>query len=135
MAKSKAQGGSFSRVVVSPSLLAQIDATNCKPKHRFLLGLGKPFELNPWDSEDDKNDFLMASQMSEKELTQSKLQPSDQWGSPKSSAKLNLLHKDGIPKSANKQMNWSLSLCGLSGRAILPRILCVRAQTRIYSQD
>ena len=91
MAKSKAQGGSFSRVVVLLSLLAQINATNHKPKHRFLLGLGKPFELNPWDSEDGEKDFLMASQMSEKELTQSKLQPSDQWDSPKSSTKLDLL--------------------------------------------
>ena len=69
MAKSKAQGGSFSRVVVSPSLLAQINATNRKPKHQFLLGLGEPFEPNPWDisdSEDNEKDFLMASQMAKK---------------------------------------------------------------------
>ena len=60
MAKSEAQGGYFSRVVVSQSLLAQIDATNRKPKRRFLLGLGEPFEPNPWDisdSEDDEKDF------------------------------------------------------------------------------
>ena len=51
------------------------DATNRKPKYRFLLGLGEPFQPNPWDisdSEDDEKDFLMASQMVEKELTQSK---------------------------------------------------------------
>jgi len=84
--------------------LAQIDATNRKPKRRFLLGLGEPFEPNPWDirfsdSEDDEKDFLMASQMVEKELTQAKPLLSDRWGSPKSSAKLDLLCKDGIPKS------------------------------------
>ena len=109
MAKSKAQGGSFSRVVVSPSLLAQIDATNRKPKRWFLLGLGEPFEPNPWDisdSEDDEKHFLMVSQMAKKELAQSKPQSSDRWGSPKSSSKLYQLRKDGIPK---KQTDWSLS--------------------------
>ena len=113
MAKSKVQGGSFSRVVVSPSLLAQIDATNRKPERRFLLGLGEPFEPNPWDisdSEADEKYFLMASQMAEKELTQSKPQSSDRWGSPKLSAKLDLLRKDGIPKSTQKQTDWSLSV-------------------------
>ena len=57
-------------------------------------------------------DFLMTSQMAEKELTQSKPQPSDRWGwgSPKSSAKLNLLCRDGIPKSTQKQTDWSLSV-------------------------
>ena len=56
----------FSRLVVSQLLLAQIDVTNRKPKPRFLLGLGEPFEPNSWDisaSEDDGKDFLMASQM------------------------------------------------------------------------
>ena len=48
--------------------------------------------------------------MVEKELTRSKPQPSDRWGSPKSSAKLNLLRKDGIPKSTQKQTDWSLSV-------------------------
>ena len=74
MVKSKAQGGSFSGAVVSPSLLARIDATNPKPKCQFLLGLGKPFEPNPQDiseSENDEKDFLMASQMAKKELTHS----------------------------------------------------------------
>ena len=75
MAKSKAQGGS-SGAVVLPSLLAQIDTTNRKPKRRF----GKQFELNSWDisdSENDEKDFLMASQMAEKELSESKPQSSD----------------------------------------------------------
>ena len=131
MAKSKAQSGSFSRVVVSPSLLAEIDATNRKPKHQFLLGMGKPFEPNPWDisnSEDDEKDFLMASEIAEKELTQSKPQSSDRWGSPKSSAKLNLLHKDGIPKSAQKQMDWSLCMASvvvLSLRSLFEADECV----------
>ena len=60
------ESGHFSRLVVSQLLLAQIDVTNRKPKPRFLLGLGEPFEPNPWnisDSEDDGKDFLMASQM------------------------------------------------------------------------
>ena len=66
---SKARSGYICEVV-SPSLLVQID-TNRKPKHRFLLGLGEPFKPNPWDisdSEDAEKDFLMASQMAEKEL-------------------------------------------------------------------
>ena len=78
MAKFNAHSGYISREVVSPSLLAQID-TSRKPKRRFLLGLGEPFEPNPWDisdSEDDEKDFLMASQMAKKELTQSKPQSS-----------------------------------------------------------
>ena len=82
--------------------LAQIDATNRKSKRQFLLGLGEPFEPDPWDisdSEDDEKDFLMASQMAEKELTQSKSLLSDRWGSRISSAKLDLLREDGIPKS------------------------------------
>ena len=41
----------------------------------------------------------MASQMVEKELTQSKPLLSDRWGSPKSSAKLDLLRKEGTPKA------------------------------------
>ena len=92
------ESGNFSRLVVSQLLLGQIDVTNCKPKPRFLLGLGEPFEPNPWDSEDDGKDFLMASQMVKKELTKLKPLLSDLWGSPKSSAKLDLLRKDGIPK-------------------------------------
>ena len=68
MAKSKAQHGS-SGTAISQSLLAQIDTTNRKPKLRFLLGLGEQFKPNPWDisdSEDDKKNFLMASQVAEK---------------------------------------------------------------------
>ena len=79
----------------------------------FCLGLGEPFKPNPWDisdSEDDEKNFLMASQMAEKELTKSKPKPSDWWGSPKLSAKLDLLRKDGIPKSTQKQTDWSLSV-------------------------
>ena len=110
MAKSKARGGYISHEVVLPSLLAQID-TNRKPKRQFLLGLAKPFEPNLWDisdSEDDEKDFLTASQMVEKELTQSKPQLSDLWGSPKT--KLDLLCKDSIPKSTQIQTDWSLSV-------------------------
>ena len=46
----------------------------------------------------------------EKELTQSKPQSSDQWGPPKLSAKLHQFRKDGIPKSTQKQTDWSLSV-------------------------
>ena len=53
----------------------------------------------------------MAFQMAKKELTQSEPQPSDCWWSPKSSAKLDLLRKDSILKSTQKQMDWSLSVC------------------------
>ena len=52
----------------------------------------------------------MASQMAIKELTQLKPQSSGQWGSPIMSAKLNLLQKDGFPKSTQKQTDWSLSV-------------------------
>ena len=72
MAKSKAQHGSSGTAVLL-SLLAQIDTTNRKPKCRFLLGLGEQFETNFWDisdSEDDEKNFLMASQVVEKKLSE-----------------------------------------------------------------
>ena len=72
--------GSFSGTVASPSLLAQIDTTNRKLKRQFLLGLGEPFKPNPWDisdNEDDEKDFLVAFEMAEKELSESKPQSSD----------------------------------------------------------
>ena len=130
MAKSKAQGGSVSGAVVSPSLLAQIDATNHKPKHQFLLGLGEPFKPNPWDisdSEDNEKDLLMASQMAKKSLTQSKQQSSDWLGSPKLSAKLDQLHKDGIPKSTRKQTDRSLS--------VWSQWLCYRSESLVEADE
>ena len=124
MAKSRARDGYISSEVVSPSLLVQID-TNCKPKRRFLLGVGEPFKPNPWDtsdSEDDEKDFLMASQMAEKELTQSKPQSSDRWGSPKRQLNSMCFAKTASQRALRSKRT-GLSLCGLSGRAIAPRIL------------
>ena len=64
MVKCKVQGASSSRLIILPSLLAQISTTNRKPKAEFLLGLGEPFEPNSWDiseGEDDEKDLLMAA--------------------------------------------------------------------------
>ena len=43
--------GSIDRHVVSPSLLKMFKTTKpgYKPRPEFLLGLGEPFEPNPWD--------------------------------------------------------------------------------------
>ena len=68
MQSSASASGSIDRHVVSPSLLKLIETrqSSTKPKSKFLLGLGEPFEPNPWDldcagnKEDD--DMLLASQ-------------------------------------------------------------------------
>ena len=103
------------RHVVSPSLLAQFGTPppRKKPKHEFLLGLGEPFEPNPWDCDSDSindADLLMASQVAEEEIPECKPQPSTWWGPPTSTIQLEKICKDGIPKSMQKQTNWSLSV-------------------------
>ena len=72
---------SIDRHVVSPSLLAQFGTPppGKKPKREFLLGLGEPFEPNPWDCDSDSindADLLMASQVAEEEIPECKPQPS-----------------------------------------------------------
>ena len=67
------------RHVVSPSLLAQFGTPppGKKPKHDFLLGLGEPFEPNPWDCNSasiDDTDLLMALQVAEEEILECKPQ-------------------------------------------------------------
>ena len=76
-----------------------------------MFGLGEPFEPNPWDYESDDDEvMLMASQIAERELPESKPQSSSRWGSPKSSTKLEQIRKDVILKSTKKQTDWSLSV-------------------------
>ena len=53
--------GSIDRHVISPSLLKllEIPKPGYKPRSEFLLGLGEPFEPNPWDL--DTNHSLRAT--------------------------------------------------------------------------
>lgn len=98
-----------------PLLLAQFGTLQPgkKPKCEFLLGLGEPFEPNPWDCDNDNinnADLLMASQVAEEEIPECKPQPSTRWGPPTSTIQLEKIRKDGIPKSTQKQTDWSLSV-------------------------
>lgn len=74
MQPSASASGSIDHHVISPLLLKLIETrqpcTKCKSE--FLLGLGEPFEPNPWDldcagSEDD-DAMLLASQAVEEKL-------------------------------------------------------------------
>ena len=111
---SASTGGSIDRHVISPSLLKLFETPKpgYKPRSEFLLGLGKPFEPNPWDldcagTEDDT--MLQASQAAEEQL--SKLcTSSSRWGSPKSMVRLQQIREGGVPKSTKKQTDWSLSV-------------------------
>ena len=108
-----ASGGAIDRHVVSPSLLKQFETPKPGyiPRPEFLLGLGEPFEPNPWDlaSEDDDATMLQASQAAEEQLSKP-CTSSSRWGSPKSTIKLQLIHEGGVPKSTKKQTDWSLSV-------------------------
>ena len=123
-----------------PTLLAQIDTTNRKPKRQLLLGLGEPFEPNPWDiSEDHKKDFLMVSQMAENELSESKPHSSD-WKDPLNRLLNSISFVKMASRKAPRSKRTGLFLCGLSGRTVTPRILSrlmnvCTAQTRIFSHD
>ena len=72
-ANASASGGAIDRHVVSPSLLQQFETPKPGyiPRPEFLLGLGEPFEPNPWDlaSEDDDATMLQASQAAEEQLS------------------------------------------------------------------
>ena len=84
-----------------------------KPKREFLLGLGKPFEQNPWDCDSasiDDAELLMASQVAEEEMPERKPQQSTRWGPPTSTIQLEKIRKNGIPKNTQKQTEWSLSV-------------------------
>ena len=74
-----------------------------------MLGLGEPFEPNPWDlgSEDDDATMLQASQAAEVPTI---CTSSSQWGSPKSTVRLQQIHEGGVPKSTKKQTDWSVSV-------------------------
>lgn len=55
------------RHIISPSILKQVASkTSSKHKREFLLGVGEPFELNPWDMDfidsDEDNTLFLASQ-------------------------------------------------------------------------
>ena len=78
-----------------PLLLAQFGTLQPgkKPKCEFLLGLGEPFEPNPWDCDNDNinnADLLMASQVAEEEIPECKPQPSTRWGPPTSTIQLEI---------------------------------------------
>ena len=72
---SSGASSSIDRHVVSPSLLKSIDSEIQRPSRpEFILGLGEPFEPNPWDLDcpEDDDAMLQASQAAEEQL-QSKL--------------------------------------------------------------
>ena len=63
---SSGASSSIDRHVVSPSLLKSIDSEIQRPSRpEFLLGLGEPFEPNPWDLDcpEDDDAMLQASQV------------------------------------------------------------------------
>ena len=110
---SSASGGAIDRHVVSPSLLKQFETPKpgYRPKPEFLLELGEPFEPNQWylASEDDDSTMLQASQAAEEQLSKP-CTSSNQWGSPKSTVRLQQIREGGVPKSTKKQTDWSLSV-------------------------
>ena len=82
----------------------------------------------------------MASHMAEKELPQSKPQSSDQWVSTNSSAKLDQLCEDGIPKSTQKQVAcsfsvWSQWSCYRSENLVEGDECVHKFKQKIYSHD
>ena len=76
-----------------------------------MLGLGEPFEPNPWDiaNEDDDATMLQASQAAEEQLSKP-CTSSSRWGSPKSTVRLQQIREGSVPKSTKKQTDWSLSV-------------------------
>ena len=108
--------------VISPSLLAsiKIPPKGWKPPRRFLLGLGPPWEPNPWECEDEDEEDLMAfaSQSCEskvdppspKRIKRDSNPQRRRFGSPVSSSKIEKIRNDGIPKATAKQTQWSLSV-------------------------
>ena len=69
---SSGASSSIDRHVVSPSLLKSIDSEIQRPcRPEFLLGLGEPFEPNPWDLDcpEDDDAMLQASQVAEEQLS------------------------------------------------------------------
>ena len=111
--------------VISQSILTRIElpSENWIPPKEFLLGLGQPWEPDPWEyvDEDDDNALLATSQgidklvnrtVEAKVLTEeldSKRQ-SSRWASPKCDKKLKKIRQDGIPKQTQKQTDWAVSV-------------------------
>ena len=106
-------GGSIDRHVVSPSLLKMFETPKpgYKRKPEFLLGLGEPFEPNPWDLDcaEEDDTMLQASQAAEEQLSKPSTSTS-RWASPKSTVRLQQIREGGVPKSTKKQTDWSLSV-------------------------
>ena len=108
-AKSSASTSTSSSVdhhVVSPSLLRMFETPKLgyKPKPEFLLGLGEPFEPNPWDLDcaEEDDTMLQASQTVKEQLSKQSTS-SSWWGSPKSTVRLQESREGSVPKSTKKQ--------------------------------
>ena len=107
--------------MISPSILSRIGklpSENWVPPKEFLLGLGQPWEPDPWECDDEAEESVLvaASQHIDKLVTklhskeepqhinelvtklQSKEESSSRWSSPKCDEKLKKIRQDGIPK-------------------------------------
>ena len=121
--------------VISQSLLDSIEdpPEGWIPPKKFLLGLGHPWEPEPWDScydDDDADaDFIAASQQFESTMSQTSesfngcvtatttktttatsLAKSKRWGPRQSSTDLVEIRNAGVPPKTRMQTNWCLSV-------------------------
>ena len=100
---STSTGGSVDCHVVSPSLLKMFETqkSGYKPRPKFLLGLGEPFEPNPWDLDCTEDHTML--QAAEEQL--SKLSTStSRWASPKSTIRLQQIREGGVPRNTKSRL-------------------------------
>ena len=111
--------------VVSPSLLADTPPEGWKPPRRFLLGLGPPWEPEPWECDDSDEENLTVATLDEPEDPWNRedvdndsvamasvvgTSSSSRWGSPKSSTDIKKIRHAGVPVKTLQQTSWSLSV-------------------------
>ena len=103
--------------MISPSILTRIGklpSENWVPPKEFLLGLGQPWEPDPWEYDDEAEESVLvaASQHIDELVTKlhSKEESSSRWSSPKCDEKLKKIRQGGIPKQMQKQTDWAVSV-------------------------
>ena len=89
---------------------------NWVPTKEFLLGLGQPWEPDPWEGDDEaKERVLVAASQHINELVtklHSNKDSSSRWFSPKCNEKLKKNRQDGIPKQTQRQKLFEMFLDG-----------------------
>ena len=78
-----------------------------------MLGLGQPWEPDPWEYDEDESSVLVAATQHMDELVTEELQskePSSRWSSPKCDEKLRQIRRDGVHKQMQKQTSWAVSV-------------------------